>query len=167
MKTIQGDHVEIIYICTRQSACSVHYACLSVEVCQSPRLQCDQPRFPAAAPRWPPHPVLAESFTNYISISVSPVEMLIGVKSHSREHPFKKRSRSIHPKNPLKVSNNFTVAFTIFREGAYTSAFSLLKASNRAVTLKNILRQYLKYALNPFSHLKLGHLSTKIFSSSS
>ena len=72
VKTIQGDHVEIIYICTRQSACSMHYACLSVEVCQSPRLQCDQPRFPAAAPRWPPHPVLAESFTNYISISVSP-----------------------------------------------------------------------------------------------
>merc|ERR1711994_455460 len=45
--------------------------------------------------------------------------MLIGVKSHSREHPFLKRGRSIHAKNPLKVSKNFTIAFTIFRGSAY------------------------------------------------
>ena len=50
-----------------------------------------------------------------------------------------------------------------YAEEAPTSAFSLLKAYNRAVTLKNILRQYHKWALRPFSHLKLGHLSTKIF----
>ena len=53
----------------------------------------------------------------YFSLTL--IEMLIGVKSHSREHPFWKRGRSIHAKNPLKVSNNFTVAFTIFRGSAY------------------------------------------------
>ena len=68
VKTIKGDHVEIIYILP--PTVSVQYA-----VCMFVSWSLPEPAavWPVSVPScWPPHPVLAESFTNYISISVSP-----------------------------------------------------------------------------------------------
>ena len=58
----------------------------------------------------------------YFSVKLSILlllEMEIGPLRTERGHPFWKRSRSIRAKNPPKVSNNFTVAFTILRGSAY------------------------------------------------